>query len=304
MLYTIETLKEMLISQGYDNLKEISSRKLAVLTDQNRVDVLKDIVKKIKKSKFFDIPTSASSVGYVEVEGNLKIFVKPLSKQGSASAGIDNENIVVDTINSYTKKGPINVIFKDADGRKTFDVYGCTSASSVGSDTTDKKKADIILYVGNTKYPISIKKDNAEYWESADTSFGPKSLPIIKKAIKDKKIKLIDNGSYFTIEPNIAVKATKEEKNSIIFGSDILTNKGCVITKTFSKDSFNLEDGNLIIDVSNIITNLTEVPDDKDVFFLIRNDKTRKSVKEYPGIRVLAAYKSRINKNVLVLPRK
>jgi hypothetical protein len=57
------------------------------------------------------------------------------------------------------------------------------------------------------------------------------------------------------------------------------------------------------VTVSNIITKLEHVHGDKDVFFLIRNDKTRKSIKEYPGIRVLASYKKRINKNVIVVER-
>jgi hypothetical protein len=39
------------------------------------------------------------------------------------------------------------------------------------------------------------------------------------------------------------------------------------------------------------------------VMFLIRNDKTRKSIKKYPGIRVLASYKKRINRNVAVVQR-
>jgi hypothetical protein len=298
-LYTIETLTEALISLGYE-VKGMTSRRLAVLTNDNRIDALKNIIKKIKRSKFFDVPSSASSIGYVEIDG-LQVLAKPLSKQGNASAGISNEKIVVDTINANTKKGAINVIFKA--GRSTFKVNGCTKASSVGSDTAGRKKADIVLYVKNKEYPISIKKDNAEYWESADTLFGNDAEKIVSKAVLAKKIKLVDHSTYFTIEPNIAVKANREEKKSIVFGSDILTNKGCIITKTFSSDSFNLVNGDLVIDVSNIIKTLDDIPGEKDVYFLIRNDKTRKSVKKYPGIRVLAAYKSRINKNVLVLTR-
>jgi hypothetical protein len=48
---------------------------------------------------------------------------------------------------------------------------------------------------------------------------------------------------------------------------------------------------------------MKDVKGDKDVYFLIRNDKTRKSIREYPGIRILAAYKKRINKNVVIVDR-
>ena len=40
------------------------------------------------------------------------ILAKPASKQGSASAGVENELIVVNTINNIAKTGPINVVFK------------------------------------------------------------------------------------------------------------------------------------------------------------------------------------------------
>ena len=64
-----------------------------------------------------------------------------------------------------------------------------------------------------------------------------------------------------------------------------------------------MKEDTLIVDVKNIIESMKDVKGDKDVYFLIRNDKTRKSIKEYPGIRILAAYAKRINKNVVVVER-
>lgn len=298
--FTIETLSSTLTSLGYEKQKRIGPKKIAVLVDSNRVVALEKIQKLIPGSKYDNTPSSASSVGFVKIN-EFVIYAKPASKQGKASAGVDNEQMLVDYINSAAKTGPINVIFMS--GNKTFEVFGCMEAVSAGADTSGRKKSDVnLIDYKNKIYPISIKKDDAEYWESADTYFGAEAKKIIEKAVESGKTKLIPELSYFKIEPNIAVKATQEEKKDVVFGSDIMPN-GCIITKTFSSSSFEMKDDLVIIDVSSIITDIKEVKEDKDVFFLIRNDKTRKSIKDYPGIRILAAYGKRINKNVVVVER-
>jgi|LakMenEpi03Aug12_release.lakeMendotaPanAssembly.Ray.scaffolds.fasta_scaffold440146_2 hypothetical protein len=299
-MMTYDNLVNILISLGYDKIKKISGNKIAVLVNDNRVTTLEKINKNIKGSIYDRNPSSESSVGRVNISG-FSILAKPASKQGSASAGVENEQIIVDTINKRTKTGPINVIFKAKN--KKFTVLNCVKAIQVGGDTAGRKKADIVLINSkNKRYPISIKKDNAETWESADSYFGPTALKIIKKAIKDKKTKLVSEGSYFKIEPNIAVEATQAEKQAVVFGSD-LENGGAVVTKTFGSSSFSDDGDTLVVDCSHIITSLSDVKGDKDVYFLIRNDKTRKSLKEYPGIRILAVYTKRINQNVVVVKR-
>lgn len=293
-------LETALQGLGYGNLKKISSSKIAVLTDENRISVLEAIEKKIPAAVYDKKPGSDSSVGRVKVQ-NFTVVAKPASKQGRASAGTENEDILVNTVNKFAKNGPINVLFQASN--KDYEVFGCVKAESVGTDTAGRKKADVVLIdIYNKKYPISIKKDNAEVWESADSYFGAEAQTIIEKAVAKKITNLTLHGSYFTIEPNIAVEATKKEKEDVVFGSD-LKNNGSVITKTFSSNSFEFKEDLLIVDCSNIITSLSDVKGDKDVYFLIRNDKTRKSVKKYPGIRVLASYKKRINKNVKVVSR-
>jgi hypothetical protein len=298
--FDYDIVSNLLISLGYKNLKKMSSTKIAVLTDENRVKVLENIENKIKGSRYDTKPSGESSVGRVII-GPIAVLAKPAGKQGGASAGVGNESIVVDTINEYTKKGPINVVFKG--GNKSFTVLACKKAEQVGGDTSNRKKADIRLTDSKGKiYPISIKKDDAETWESADSYFSKDAKNIIDKAIKANKTKLVNQGSYFTLEPNIAVTATTKEKKDVVFGSD-LSPDGCVITKTFTSRSFDLKGDTLTIDCSNIITEMKDVKGDKDVYFLIRNDKTRKSIREYPGIRILAAYKKRINKNVVIVDR-
>jgi hypothetical protein len=299
-MHTLDTIKMQLTSLGFTDQKAISNKKIAVLINSNRIDALQKIQKAIPGSVYNPIPSVESSIGKVIVDG-FNILAKPASKQGSASAGVENELILVNTIQEMVKTGPINIIFKGKN--KSFEILGCKSAKAVGADTIGRKKADIVLTDSKNKtYPISIKKDNAEIWESADAYFNQEAQKIIQKAVNENKAKLVAESSYFKIEPNIAVKATEQEKRSAVFGSDI-ENNGAVITKTFSKQSFTKNEDQLIIECSHIITNISDVTGDKDVYFLLRNDKTRKSIKNIPGIRILAVYKSRINRNVAILDR-
>jgi hypothetical protein len=297
---TYDALISLLNSIGYTNIKKLSNVSVAILTNDNRIKTIEGIVKKLHGAVYDPTPTPKSSIGLIRFK-SFSITVKPASRQGTASAGVENEVMLVNFINSATKNGPMNVIFKGKN--KTFEVVGCVKATSVGSDTSGRKKADVILWDKKQKqYPISIKKDNAEVWESADSYFSQEATRIIEKAVKNGTTKLEYYDTYFKIEPNIAVQATQQEKRDVVFGTDI-EGKGCIVTKTFRTDSFKQIEDTIVIDCSHIITNISDVVGDKDVMFLIRNDKTRKSIKAYPGIRVLAAYAKRINPNVKVVNR-
>ena len=210
--YTIDTLIASLADIGYPEVKKMTDKKVAVLTDKNRVATLEEIQIKLH-GEYDPTPSSESSVGRVKIQ-QFQILAKPASKQGKASAGVGNEDYLIDYINEVTKTGPINVVFKSGDD--AFVVNGCTKAVSVGTDTAGRKKADVLLH--NNKgiiYPISIKKDDAETWESADSYFSALAKQIIDKAIAAEKTKLVKHTSYYTIEPNIAVKATLQEKKAV-----------------------------------------------------------------------------------------
>mgnify|MGYP000182062293 FL=1 len=287
---------------GYPELKKVSGKRIAVLTNDNRIDVLEDIVSKLSGAKYDSTPKSDSSAGRVLYKG-FTILAKPASRQGKASAGISNEYTFVSGINSVTENGPVNVVIKGKN--KSFKVMGCVGAEPVGTDTAGRKKADVVLKdtEGNV-YPISIKKANAETWESADSYFSEEAARLIKKAVDQGDSQLTERSGVYFLKPNIAVEATRSEKIDVMFGSDIARN-GAIVTGNFSSRSFNLDDEILIINCDHVATRLSDIEGtDKDVFFLIRNDKTRRSIREYPGIRVLAAYKKRINRNVKVLKRK
>lgn len=284
--------------------KRISAKRVAVLTNENRKDVLATLQGQLGAS-WDKRPTGASSIGMLMVDG-FAVLAKPAKRQGNRSAGVNNEVYCVDQINYMIKEsdGVIETLVFKA-GRKTFTIKGVVGCKRVGADTAGKKKADFLIETNKRKsIPISLKKDGAEMWESADNYYGEKAKEKVDNLALEKTIELLPmkgGGGVMTIKPNIAIKSTKAEKESVIFGSDILKGKGCVITRTFSKDDFNLEGDVLTIEVTDIYNSMASIPDYAEPYFLIRNDRTRASPKLYPGLRVLAVYKKRINKNVKIV---
>lgn len=303
MFKTIKQLKEYLEKLGYNDLKDKDQRSVFVLTNEKRMDVFNSLLKQLGGRKN-PSTTFGGSLGHIDVAG-FRIAVKPLSKQGLSSAGVDNEVNLVQAINYVIKQyGVCDVVFSD--GSVKFLAKNIKEVKRVGEDTSGRKKADLILNDTNNKsFPISLKKDNAEYWESADSYWKSNAEFFLTKMIKEKKVQVQSlPGNIVKINPSIGIEATDEEAKDAIFGSDIF-GKGCIVTKTFSGDEFNYDGSKnlLTISVTNVITKLENVPETKKVWFLIRNDSTRRSIPSFPGTRALATYKSRITANVFQIPK-
>lgn len=296
---------------GYHDVKEMSATRFAILvaTNSTRESSLKSIMSKLKSnySVSYDKSTSLSSIGHLVIENKFLLTAKPKSRQGTASAGVENEIMMVDEINAAVKDSSaksITVIFKH--GGITFKLNKVSNAIRAGADTAGRKKSDVNIISAGKSVPISIKKDNAENWESADSYWGATARQFVDYAVKQKLAKLVKEGTVYKLEPNLAVKASKDEKENTVFGSDILPGNGAVIKKTFSKEDFRYDakKETLTISVSEIMRTLADVTGPSDVWFLIRNDKTRLGSQiGYPGLRVLAVYQSRVNQNVVKLPR-
>jgi len=293
--YIAEVINK-LNSMGINNFVVKTGKQIHIKTDENRVKLLQRLAESFG-GKYIDKPSGISSAGYVELDNGIKLVAKP---NKTHSAGILNEKILVDHINKLCAKGPINIRFIGEN--KTFECIGVKNCKATGTDVTNRRKADLVLQ-GIKDYPISLKKDNAEIWESADQFAGAKAKKIIDKLVKENKVELelTDKGVY-KIKPNVAFYPTTEEKRDLVFGSDILPN-GAVIEKTFSGDEiYTMNDDSWFeIPVTYIITSLNDVEGHRDVVFLIRNDSSRNSKHiGYPGLRVLAVFEKRLNKNVLI----
>lgn len=320
----LEAMVALLKKLGY-KIKEnggikVKNKQIQVLVDGPRPEALKLLEKKLKdtglKAKYFDGQTQGVTGGGYIKAGGVIISAKPANKQGNASAGVENEMIIINYIQKVIKKsGSIDIEFKSQNQNgKTFVVKNCIKAEHAGKDTKDRKKADIVLTKKDKggreiKIPISLKKDNAEYWESVDTYYKKKGLAMILCAAKrgSKLLTKVDEGKY-EVKP-IAKRGTEQEKKDVVFGSDILPD-GCVIKKTFDKSSFILDESEekLTINCTYIITKPTEVIGPMDVYFLIVNNKSRNTFATlpngkpgFPGLRPVAVYGSRISNKVILL---
>ena len=266
-------------------------------------DQLQNVMVLLDKQKYEWKRTSATGAIFKVFTKKPRMeVVKPQGRSGVKSAGLESEQAFVNGINKIcndnSKKEGVNIRFIGSNGI-TFECKGVTKATSTGLDTSNRKKADAILH-GDREYPISLKKRNAEYWESADSYAGELARKLIDKAVEEGKTELVPVGSsqVLKLTKELVYKATKAQTRNVVFGSDLL-GKGCVIQETFA-GTMNYtvtEDEWIEIKVSKIFKTISDVENDSThaVWFLIRNDRTRNSKTiGYRGLRVLAAYASRV----------
>jgi hypothetical protein len=302
---TLEELFEILEDLGFSNTEKKSANFFKILVDgtyQDRINMYAHITSELQNMGLdanWDKGGHGSSLGRIEL-GKFKFVIKPLSRQGQSSAGVGNEAYLVTKVNEYASEdSPVTILFKSPE--REFEIKDVVRVHHAGHDTKGRKKSDVNFEtLGGSEIPISIKQENAEYWESADVYWRDNGEKLIQQIVDGNVpgVQINPKEHYFVVVPNIAVEATDEEAEHVVFGSD-LGGKGAIITATFTPDNFNFdeENGGLEISVAHIITDIKHVLDDKGVWFLIRNDSKRRGFKSYPGLRVLAAYNKRV-KNV------
>jgi hypothetical protein len=238
---------------------------------------------------------------------NASFLLKPSGAQGRASAGTENEDILINELKKYLEDGPKNIVFVGKN--KTYSTPNIKDVKGVGYDVAEGKKADIVL-IGDKNYPISIKKDNAGFWESADTRY--KSVvnklsekikngdlpPLVFKPFKDKLgnektgINIIYNQETGEkVSGVIVTDLPSKEEQSIIFGSD----NAVVIYKTYSPKDFTLEGDTVKVEVTKIIENMDDVEKfNLDPVLNIRHDSTRTAT---GGLRAAVQPKDLLYKN-------
>jgi len=242
---------------------------------------------------------AGSSLGGIEYQGG-KIIVKPSGKQGEGSAGVANESELIRILQEMSSQfETFTVEFRAPDGN-TFKIENAIGIEHSGKVTKGRLKGDIQIVTNNKKHPISIKKINAEMWESADTYYGAKAAEIITKLSKDGLIELTPIGKtdpqgneYVKITPEVVVEPTAEEVENVVFGEDIKTLGGAVIIQTFAPQHFTQEGDVISIECEAIIRSEKDIPNSHLMYWLIRNDSTRPSKYGYPGLRIIAAVQTR-----------
>ena len=282
----IEILKKELNLTDNDFVKQSSLTYKLLVPRAERFDYATKI-DKIEDFEF-DPNLKGSSIGGVKYK-NSKFLIKPTGVQGRASAGTENEDVLVNEVRKYLDEGAKNVTFNGSN--KNYVTKNIKEIKDVGYDTASGKKADVVL-IGDKDYPISIKKDNAGFWESSDTRY---------KAVVNKLSEKIKNGDYapqlvfrpyvdkmgntkeginlmYNDETNqpvsgvIVTDLPSKEEDSIIFGSD----DAVVVYKTFLPSDFELKGDNLNVKVTKIITDMKDIENfNLEPVVNIRRDVTR-----------------------------
>ena len=260
------------------------------------IDKINDISSEFK---YIPTTTSFSSIGYFMYH-DAKFGIKPSEKQGGKSAGLDNEENFVNIINSLLEDGPKNI--KITDGTNEVIYKNITQAISTGRSTTDYSKSDVNFYDGDVdKGGLSLKKENAVFWESADIRF---------KSIVNNLVNAIINGSLgdeisyipYTddrgnIDPDVIKMYNKKDNKpiagiiikdlpqqdvkQIIFGNDNIP----VAVATWRPSYFTVENDDIIVKAKKLYVTLDDVEKDNALPTLnIRHDKTRRSSR---GLRAL-----------------
>ncbi len=320
---------------GYKDFKIESGLTMYVLVgkEEYREDVL-DKISKAYGLKIIDKP-SMSTLGMIDMTGffidsievdgktytnvhftQLLLGAKDKDKQGKKSSGITNELNFLEALQNaigHSATSSRNIIFKGKNGQE----YICKDVISVehsGKDTANRAKADIkLISKGNNVWNLSLKKNNAEYWESADTLLGPtakKHLDAIRNnKTKNIKFSAIEKGSsmIWHISPSISWDLDDKLKKDVVFGSDVGAS-GCVIHHTFRKGGYPyyIKDNDAIFEVDGVYVTLKDIPKKETPVAHVRNDSSRKSTAlgsfedgGYPGLRVTATMQKHLSKNTL-----
>jgi hypothetical protein len=298
----VEILKKELNLTDEDFIKQSSVRYKLLVPRSERYNYVEKITQ--IPGFIYDANLSGSSIGGLKYK-DTTFLLKPSGAQGRASAGTENEDVVVNEINKYIAEGAKNVVF-DAPN-KDLTINNVKEAVTVGYDVAGGKKADIIVKA-NKDYPISIKKDNAGFWESSDTRYKSLVLTLAKKISdgdfapelvfqpfvdklgnKKEGINTMYNETTKTkVSGIIVTDLPSKEEESIIFGSD----KAIIVYRSFSPNDFRLEGDTLYIEVSKIIENIADVEEfNLEPVLNIRHDSTRSST---GGLRATVQPKNKI----------
>jgi hypothetical protein len=284
--------------------------------NQFRTNILNDLLTQMKAEfaelkPFVGTDSKISSLGYIGFESDpTKIVVKDVGVQGDKSAGVANEAELAAMLQSMVEKyKTIDVTFKDPRGN-TLKINNVTSVELTGKDVKDRKKADVILKSKTKSLPVSLKKLDAETWESADTTFGAKAREIIDKLVDDGVVQLrkLPDNDGFALSKEIVIEPTEEEAMDAVFGTDINPAGGIVI-QTFKPEHFVQEENKITVEAHAVIKTKKDIPESHLMVWLIRNNAGRLSkALGIRGLRPMASVLTRAigrrgNKDVVLVDK-
>jgi len=276
-----ETGKEIIqaLNIPEDEIKSDAKNRIIILTDISRNEVFKKLEELGYKR---EINVRGSSAGGFIAPNGVEIIHKSKSLTAVGGAGIENENIFVNTINNYIEQneGKINIKIIPSTG-KTLEYKNIVKASAVGkeSEKTEEKADALLIDDSGSKYAISIKKDGPFRWASVMRDFKDFYDTFLKKAYEGKiptlklepdpqnpkvlqMINPANNKPYGRVFITDVPQFTDEEYlKKVIFGTD----NSVIVQKTFTDSDFSYNESSnvLTIKVTKTITSLDEIGEDE-----------------------------------------
>jgi hypothetical protein len=243
-------------------------------------DLLATFLKTVPELEpFVGVDAKISSLGFIGFKNdNTKVVVKDLGVQGEKSAGVANEAELANILQSMVEKyKSIDVEFRDPRG-KSLKIDNVTEVEMTGKDVKARKKADVVLKSDSKRLPVSLKKLDAETWESADTMFGKKAREIIDDLVEKGVVELkkLPGDDGYALSKEIVVEPTEEEAMNAIFGTDINPEGGIVI-QTFEPEHFVQEGNKITVECHAVIKTKDDIPESHLMVWLIRNNAGRLS---------------------------
>ena len=246
--------------------------------------------------------------------GEVNIVV---SSSAVGGAGIGNEQIVVDTLNSQIEAagGRANITITSPERSRTYN--NVTRVDKVGTTAGKGMKADIQLLDGNNVLAnISIKQDGGFRWESVNNDSTPVRANFIRRALEDPtfpiELKPIE-GEHTDLKPKyhmyrpdgrrltkVVIKgAPVGDNDKFAFGED--NPKTIIVGRTFKPEDFKANGNNITVDVSSLYTNMDEIPESLQPVFAVMQHVGQKYALDF---RIIPKYTAKISANGIEIDYK
>ncbi|MCS7316877.1 MAG: hypothetical protein NZZ41_00955 [Candidatus Dojkabacteria bacterium] len=268
--------------------------KIVFNKEEDREKIANDLA-----SKYYNIEyvrnSPYSSIGHMILNlNNNKFLILLKSSIYRIKKGYFNEISFYNNVKNFLQKEKKNIYLVSLNRKK---IYKNIKDIILNKENKKNIKADVYLVdENNFFYPISIKKRNFSFWESADSN------EKIKNSInffleKDNNNLLFEDNGIFKIKNYSSIWFDIDEnlKKEIVFGKDLLKNKGCVIIGNFEDSVFLEKNQNIYIFCDMILSNVKSIKDNNDIGIMLFNCKTRRTKNFFPGIRIVSVNKSRIS---------
>ncbi len=262
-----------------EEIKAHSKNRIIVFTDRSRQEIFNEL-ESLGYER--DATIKGSSGGGYRTEDGIEIIHKNIT--GVGFAGLENEDIFVEQINSIaSKENPIMVKIIPSSG-PTLTYSNIIGAEGVGKEGESKGwKADAhLIDTSNKINPISIKKDGSFRWSSAMKTHGDIFIKVLEKAQSgeipelDLRVDEINPRVLNMVNPEnnknygrVYIKnAPGLDIKELAFGID----NADVVQRTFSLKDFTLEDDTLeITSTKNYKEESDFTPEDLPILQLERN---------------------------------